>query len=265
MVSLRLSRQVDAPNQCSSANSLFMSLTWHWHTCIALRVLRCTTQFVTLLATPTAFVRAATCVLRPTSFISSCVPLPLHHVRSYPDASFHGFPPASTQSQHTAGSTFHFAKSTLQYSLGFIIASLRPTFISVGFSPPAANNFACLAYHCLRCGAALTHTYAHALTLTQSHAVHVTFRPFTVRPSFPTVTLLYAPASGARSRRRSFLPLASLTARYAATLQPLLLPAAANASFCRRRFYLFCQRTEKNHQKFASYLIQLYLLQNNKQ
>ncbi len=49
------------------------------------------------------------------------------------------------KSHHTAGSTFHFAKPTLQYSLGFIIASLRPTFISVGFSPPAANNFACLA------------------------------------------------------------------------------------------------------------------------
>ena len=47
--------------------------------------------------------------------------------------------------QHTAGSTLHFAKPTLQYSLGFIIASLRPAFISVGFSPPAANNFACLA------------------------------------------------------------------------------------------------------------------------
>ena len=49
------------------------------------------------------------------------------------------------KSQHTGGSTFHFAKPTLQYSLGFIIASLRPTFISVGFSPLAANNFACLA------------------------------------------------------------------------------------------------------------------------
>jgi hypothetical protein len=57
----------------------------------------------------------------------------------------HGFPPATTQSRRTAGSTFHFAKPTLQYSLGFITATLRPSFISVGFSPPAANNFACLA------------------------------------------------------------------------------------------------------------------------
>ena len=54
-------------------------------------------------------------------------------------------PASNTQSHHTAGSTLHFAKPPLQYSLGFIIASLRPSFISVGFSPPAANNFACLA------------------------------------------------------------------------------------------------------------------------
>lgn len=81
------------------------------------------------------------------------------------------------------------------------------SFISFAFSPPAANNFARLAYHRLRCGATLTQTYAHALTLTQSHKVHVTFRPFTVRPSFPTVTLLSAPASGARSRLRSALTL----------------------------------------------------------
>ena len=97
------------------------------------------------------------------SFLSSCFrsgsylcPSPhfIHYVlrsatitpRSYLcNASLHGFPPPTTQSQHTAGSTFHFAKPTLQYSPGFIIASLRPAFISVGFSPPAANNFACLA------------------------------------------------------------------------------------------------------------------------
>jgi hypothetical protein len=34
------------------------------------------------------------------------------------------------KSQHTAGSTFHFAIPTLQYSLGSINATLRPTFIS---------------------------------------------------------------------------------------------------------------------------------------
>jgi len=75
MVSLRLSRQVDAPNQCSSANKSVYKLVRYWHTCIALRVLRFATQFVTLLAAPTAFVRAATCVLHATSFISSFVTL----------------------------------------------------------------------------------------------------------------------------------------------------------------------------------------------
>ena len=92
---------------------------------------------------PHAFVRAATCVLRPTSCITSFVPLPLHHVRCYHIASFHGYPPAFTQSQYMAGSTFHFAIPTLKYSLGFITTTLRTTFISVGFRPLAANNFAC--------------------------------------------------------------------------------------------------------------------------
>ena len=114
---------------------------------------------------------------------------------------------------------------------GFHSASLRTTFISVAFSPPAANNFARLAYHRLRYGASLTQSFAHALNYTQRHKVHVTFRPFTVCPSFPSVTLLSTPAGGARSHLRSFLSPVSLTARYAATLQPLLLPGAAKASF----------------------------------
>ena len=122
----------------------FMILVWYWHNCIALRVLRYASQFVTLLAAHTAFVTAA-----PVSF------MPPHSFRpsfryitprsQLCRCSFHGFPPANTQIQPTAGSTFHFATPTLQYSLGSIIAPLRPSFISVGFSPPAANNFACLA------------------------------------------------------------------------------------------------------------------------
>lgn len=118
-VSLRLSRQVVAPNQCSSANKAIYVLLRHWHTCIALRVLRCTTQFVTLLATPTAFVRAATCVLHPTSFITSFVPLPLHHVRSYADALFHGFPPATTQKPTHGGKHIPFRKTNATILTGF--------------------------------------------------------------------------------------------------------------------------------------------------
>ena len=97
----------------------FIMLLWYWHTCIALRVLRCTTQFVTHLAAPTAFVTAATCVLRPTSFITSYVPLPLHHVRSYPDASFRGFPPANTQKPTHGGKHISFRKTNATILTGF--------------------------------------------------------------------------------------------------------------------------------------------------
>ena len=97
------------------------------------------------------------------SFLSSCFrsgsylcPSPhfIHYVlrsatitpRSFLCRCFIAWLPTSIHTKPaTAGSTFHFAKPTLQYSLGFINATLRPAFISVGFSPPAANNFACLA------------------------------------------------------------------------------------------------------------------------
>ena len=93
---------------------------------------------------PHAFVRAATCVLRPTSFITSYVPLTLHHVHTR-HCSIPWLPAVTTQKPTHGGKHIPFRKPTLQYSLGFIITSLRPAFISVGFSPPAANNFACLA------------------------------------------------------------------------------------------------------------------------
>src|SRR5665213_964350 len=50
-------------------------LLWNWQSCNALRVLRYATQFVTLLAASTAFIRAATCVLHATSFITSSATL----------------------------------------------------------------------------------------------------------------------------------------------------------------------------------------------
>lgn len=90
---------------------------------------------------PHAFVRASYLCPSP-HFIHYATITP----RSYLcDCFITWLPTAAHKCQHTTGSTFHFAKPTLQYSQGFIIASLRPAFISVGFSPPAANNFACLA------------------------------------------------------------------------------------------------------------------------
>jgi len=58
-------RQADVPNQCSSSNESVYKLLWYCCTCIALRVLRYATQFVTLLAAHTAFVTAATVSFTP--------------------------------------------------------------------------------------------------------------------------------------------------------------------------------------------------------
>jgi len=128
---------------------------------------------------------------------------PLHHVRSPTICC-----KAWHTTQHTKQSTSDahtFSQTNATILTGFHFATLHPTFISVAFSPPAANNFARLAYHRLRYGAALTQTLAHALTYTQSHEVHVTFCPFTVCPSLLSVALLSTPAGGARSHFHSFL------------------------------------------------------------
>jgi len=114
-----LRRQAMRQTKYKSANKGNSFAGRYWHTWIALRVLRCTTQFVTLLATPTAFVRAATCVLRPPSFITSFVSLTLHHVRSYIVASFHGFPPAITQKPTHGGKHIPFRKTNATIFTGF--------------------------------------------------------------------------------------------------------------------------------------------------
>jgi hypothetical protein len=88
------------------------------------------------------------------------------------------------KSQHKAGSTFHFAKPTLQYSLGFIIATLRPAFISVGLRTPAANNFCvpCLPAPATCLSWFLTHT-TKAWRKSKTHAKHLrkTFLPTALR------------------------------------------------------------------------------------
>lgn len=93
-------------------------------------------------------------VLHATSFISSFVPL---HYTTFVARLFavrHGTL-STTQSKSTSDAhTFPQTNATIL--TGFHSATLRPTFISVAFSPPAANNFARLAYHRLRYGAALT-------------------------------------------------------------------------------------------------------------
>lgn len=142
-VSLRLSWQVDAPNQCGSANKAVYKLVWYWHTCIALRVLRFATQFVTLLATPVACVRAATCVIHATSFISSSVPLHYTTFAAILFASRHGTLSHTQSKAQVMHMLFRKAQATIL--TGLHSATLRPPFTSVAFSPPAANNFARLA------------------------------------------------------------------------------------------------------------------------
>ena len=72
-------------------------------------------QFVTLLAAPTAFVRAATCVLHATSFISSFVTL---HYTSF--IACHCCKAWHTCHTQIKAQVMHipFRKPTLQYSLG---------------------------------------------------------------------------------------------------------------------------------------------------
>lgn len=138
----------------------------------------------------------------------------LHHVRS-PTICYKAWHTIQ-HTKHSTSDAHTFPQTHATILTGFHFATLRPTFISVAFSPLAANNFCspCVPLSAFRGYTDTNHCSCTAST--QSHEVHVTFRPFTVRPSFPTVTLLSAPASGARSRRRSALPLTqSLTLRRA--------------------------------------------------
>ena len=135
------------------------SLLWYCCTCIALRVLRFATQFVTLLAAPTACVRAATCVLNATSFITSSVPLHYTTFVAKQLASSHGIPPHRTKQLHS-GMHIPLRQSNATILTGFHSASLRPSFISVAFSPPAAYNLACLAA-CHSCGFVMVFVQPH--------------------------------------------------------------------------------------------------------
>ncbi len=122
-------------------------------------MLRFATQFVTLLAAPTACVRAATCVLHATSFITSSVPLHYTTFVAKQLASSHGIPPHRTKQLHS-GMHIPLRQSNATILTGFHSASLRPSFISVAFSPPAAYNLACLAA-CHSCGFVMVFDQQH--------------------------------------------------------------------------------------------------------
>lgn len=239
-------RQADVPNQCSSSNkavhkSFMVLLHLHCPSGAPLRFAVCHTT-----CSSYGIRHGSFCVLHATSFISSFFPLHYTTFVAWPFATHYPEHKPKAQVMHIP-----FRKPDATILTGFHSATLRPTFISVAFSPPAANNFARLAYHRLRCGASLTQTLAHALPDHKSLEVHVMFRPFTVCPSLFSVALLSTPAGGARSRLRSALTSTqNLTLRKASlrrlwrlatlpTLQPLLLPGAATLLFAAGAFTFF--------------------------
>ena len=93
----------------------------------------------------------------------------LHHVRSLPICCKAGHPICFTHSL-THGNAPAFTQAIPAILTGFHFASLRHPFTSVAFSPPAANNLACLAA-CHGCGFVMVFVHTHiALTKTKTHA-----------------------------------------------------------------------------------------------
>ena len=113
-----------------------------------------------------------------------------------------------------SGKHIPFRKPPLQCSLGSITASLCPSFISVGLSPPAANNFACLA--CLP-QRRVCHGFCPTTQSLDGNQKHTPNPCILSSCQAPFHGFLATTGAGARSHRRSFLPLVSLMARYAPT------------------------------------------------
>jgi len=119
------------------------NLLWYCCTCIALRVLRFATQFVTLLAAHTAFVTAALVsftplrsFLPPFRFITPRSQL-IHLLQGWASLA------NTTDTPHRGCTNLSQAIPTIL--TGFHFAALRHSFTSVAFSPPAAHNLARLA------------------------------------------------------------------------------------------------------------------------
>ena len=138
-------QQVDMPNHCSSSNKSVYKLLWYCCTCNALRVLRFATQFVMLLAVPPHSSRQLLC---PSChfvhfFLRSAS---LHHVRSQSNYSRLGIPLA-THISKIKWNAPAFPQAYPTILTGFHSASLRHSFTSVAFSPPAAHNLLALRTH----------------------------------------------------------------------------------------------------------------------
>lgn len=136
-------RQADAPNQCSSANkavySTFMVLGTPAFPFGCSATLRSLSHCLQLIRHSSRQLLCPSChlihfVLRFAS---------LHHVRS-PTICCKAWQPDLNHKAELQGCTNPFANHPIILTR-FHFATLRPSFISVAFSPPAANNFARLA------------------------------------------------------------------------------------------------------------------------
>ena len=126
----------------------------------------------------------SSCVLHATSFISSFVPLHYTTFAAWPFAARQGIlsDPHSLIQKYAPA----FPQTIPTILTGFHYASLRHSFTSVAFSPPAANNLACLAA-CHGCGFVmvfvspttdLNKTKTHAKPLRLTVAVYRRFTAF---------------------------------------------------------------------------------------
>lgn len=130
----------------AAAIRLFKALLWYCCTCTALRVLRSLSHCLQLIRHSSRQLLCPSCHLIHFVLRSA----PLHHVRTLTICCKAWHTIQHTKQSTSDAHTFSQAHATIL--TGFHSAPLRPTFISVAFSPPAANNFARLAYHRLRCG-----------------------------------------------------------------------------------------------------------------
>ena len=154
--------------------------------------------------------------------------------RSYLKYLLQGMAHIATHKAEHKWCTFLFA-SQATILTGFHSAALRPAFISVAFSPPAAYNFARLA--CLL-RLRVCHGFeptAQSLMMSKTHAKPLRFTVAVYR----RFTAHY-PAPCRHSQPPSFVPLFGVfvgSLRCYATVWTSV--PHGYASFCRRRYYLF--------------------------
>ncbi len=216
--------------------NLFKYFYGYWHTCIALRVLRCTTQFVTLLS---LLMLSFGQLLVSFSPLHSLRPSFRYHYTSFAAITLLHFM-ASHLQVHKANTRreAHFISQYLRYNTHRVPLSLHyvlHSFQSGSVHPLPIILRALLA--CPSCGFVMVFDLTHkALTKIKNTRQTLAFL-VAVKRRFTAFLPPLGQAHAATSIRTSFQCL--LTARYAFMLQCGQVCHTALASFCRRRYYLF--------------------------